>query len=223
MVLEHTPSHSSVKMLLILLSFFALALAAPLDPPLDLDTFTNLTETNRCSSSRDWRAYGFLIEDCFTAIQRIYIDEVVRKSPHEVYEFIAEGTYPKTRNPSVRTPSQYIVNSCTLSIVMLDWFGSRVSLPGSGPGAYEQSDTATFRDIYGAARVVEQDCLLPTRRPGWEAVGSRSSIGVFLWATDSSINHQLIGREENPSNSEIPNLISPNVSSNIANNIDSTK
>lgn len=62
-------------------------------------------------------------------------------------------------------------DSCTLSIVMLDWFRQRESLPGRGPRGYSQSDTATFRDIWGAARVVEGDCLLPTRRPGWDVVG----------------------------------------------------
>lgn len=54
---------------------------------------------------------------------------------------------------------------------MLDWFGPGRTLPGRGAVGYDQSDTATFRDIYRAARVVEEDCLLPTRRPGWDAVG----------------------------------------------------
>lgn len=55
---------------------------------------------------------------------------------------------------------------------MLDWFGQREPLPGREThGGYSKSDTATFRDIYGAARIVENDCLLPTRRPGWDVVG----------------------------------------------------
>lgn len=131
-------------------------------------------------------------------------------------------------------------DSCTLSIVMLDWFGRRGSLPGHGPGGYQPSDTATFRDVWGAARVVETDCLLPTRRPGWDAVGktrhhtsldppglaitrsfphdltpsvsagSKSSIGVFLWVTDSPINDQVTGRgrpmlDQSPNGSSIAN------------------
>lgn len=54
---------------------------------------------------------------------------------------------------------------------MLDWFGQREPLPGREPGPHSKSDTATFRDIYGAARIVENDCLLSTRRPGWDFVG----------------------------------------------------
>lgn len=192
------------------LLFFCLALAAPLDQIFTLNTFTNLTATSRCSSSQDWQAYAFLVEDCFTAIQRVYIEEVIRR-PDETYEFVAEGSYPKTKNPWVRTPAQYTVNSCTLSVVMLSWFGPREPLPGRGTGGYyEQSDTATFRDIWLAARVVERDCLLPTRRPGWEVVGAKSSIGVFLWATDSSINEQITGRQDVLNG--LPNLISPNAS-----------
>lgn len=96
-------------MLFVLFLPFALAIAAPLDLPLDLNTFENLTATNRCSKSREWRAYGFLIEDCFTAIQGLYINEVLKK-PNELYEFVAGGSSPTTRNPWVRTPSQYTVS-----------------------------------------------------------------------------------------------------------------
>ena len=55
--------------------------------------------------------------------------------------------------------------------MMLDWFGPGGLLPGRAGTGYEQTDTATFRDIYRTVRVVEEDCLLPRRRPGWDAVG----------------------------------------------------
>lgn len=146
--------------------------------------------------------------------------------------------------------------SCTLSIIMLDWFGPGGTLPGRGAVGYDQSDIATYRDIYRAARVVEEDCLLPTRRPGWDAVGktrhrfpssikpilhhgnrmvylasnslfacvgTKSSIGVFLWATDSSINDYFI-RGSRPLLHDLPILISPNASTTaVTNNIDSNK
>ena len=151
-------------------------------------------------------------------------------------------------------------DSCTLSIMMIDWIQSRASLPGLGPGDYGRLETATFEDIYGAARVVERDCLLPTRQPGWEvvgkikhnntahsfhattsiekggdtlyvctylmslrAIGRKSSIGIFLWGTHSAINDQIIGERESFSNISLPNLLSPNASSNFANNIESTE
>lgn len=93
-------------MLLTPFLFLALALAAALDDPA---SSPNLTATNRCSSSPDWQAYAFLVEDCFTAIQRVYIERVLQR-PDEMYEFVAEGTYPETRNPWVRTPFEYTVS-----------------------------------------------------------------------------------------------------------------
>ena len=108
--LRFTLPQSPIPVALIILSFLALALAAPLEPPLDLDAFRNLTATNRCADSPDWQAYAFLVEDCFTAIQRVYIEEVLNKRPDEVYEFVAPSSSPRTMNPWVRTPSQYIVS-----------------------------------------------------------------------------------------------------------------
>ena len=179
----------------ILLLIFAMAMASPLDLPLDLTNLKNLTTMNRCSSSPDWQAYAFLVEDCYTAIQRIYIERMLR-DPDELYEFVAQGAPRTTKKPGIRTPLQYTVSelaplchfqistlrltveikdSCTLSIVMLNWFGRREPLPGRGPGGHEQTDVATFREIYGAARIVERDCLLPSRRPGWDAVGKKTA------------------------------------------------
>ena len=53
-------------------------------------------------------------------------------------------------------------------------------------------------------------------------VGTKSSIGVFLWATDSSIDAQVMGRGGNALN-DLPKLISPNASTISENDIDSTK
>lgn len=87
------------------------------------------------------------------------------------------------------------IGSCTLSIIMLDWFNTKpYTLPGRTRRPYAEYDTATFKSIYAAARLIETDCLEPTRRPGWESVGAKSNIGVFLWATDSEINGQVMGR-----------------------------
>ena len=193
-------SHFSVVMPFVLLLFFTLTLAAPLDLSLDIATFKNLTATTRCSSSQDWQAYAFLVEDCYAAIQRVYIERMLNH-PDEAYEFVAPGAPRRSKKPGIRTPAQYTVSelapvsrfhpmclqnktvrltvrikdSCTLSIVMLNWFGRRDPLPGRGPGGHEQTDTATFREIYNAARIVERDCLLPTRLPGWDVVSKKTA------------------------------------------------
>ena len=270
-------------MLLVLFLFSTLAVAAPLDLPLNLDTFRNLTATNRCSDSADWQAYAFLVEDCYAAVQRLYIEDVLRK-PDISFEFISRYGHHRTKRPWIRTPAQISVSesssfafhvsysqeeqrksiavadendkdSCILTIMMLDWFGLGTGLPGRAGTGHEPTDTATLRDIYRAVRGVEEDCLLPRRQPGWDAVGethhqfpsylvpvpsprlndlpgiyltlfaragTKSSIGVFLWAADSSINAQVMGRGGNAVN-DLPNLISPNASSIVENDIDSRR
>lgn len=106
--LRFTLSHSLIIMLFSIFVFSAFVIAAPLDLPLDIANFRNLTATDRCSDSPGWQAPDFLAEDCFVAIQRVYIEKVLQK-PNELYEFYARGSYPTTKKPSVRTPVKYTV------------------------------------------------------------------------------------------------------------------
>lgn len=82
--------------------------------------------------------------------------------------------------------------SCTLAIVMLDWFKGG-ALPGSSAIHSGSSDTSSFAAIWKAAKTVEDGCLLQSRRPGWQAVGTKGELGVFLWATESEINQRVTG------------------------------
>ena len=97
--------HFSTTMLSIHFIIFALARAASLEVTMP----KNLTEPSRCTRSEDWQAYAFLVEDCYTAIQRLYIEEVLKK-PDAIYEFITTGTYPQTLHPWMRTPTEYTVS-----------------------------------------------------------------------------------------------------------------
>ena len=97
--------HFLITMLLIHFMVLALALAAPLEVVMP----KNLTAPSRCTRSEDWQAYAFLVEDCYTAIQRLYIEEVLKK-PDAIYEFITTGTYPQTLHPWMRTPIEYTVS-----------------------------------------------------------------------------------------------------------------
>ena len=95
--------------LFVLFLFSTLAVAAPLDLPLDVSTLRNLTATNRCSDSADWQAYAFLVEDCYAAVQRLYIEEVLRK-PDLSFEFISRYGHHSTKRPWIRTPVQISVS-----------------------------------------------------------------------------------------------------------------
>ena len=71
-------------------------------PPLT----TNLTAGRRC----DQEPQGvFLVEDCFAAVQALYIDHVIT-DPDKVYEFRPRSTPPKTKNPWMQLPIVYTVS-----------------------------------------------------------------------------------------------------------------
>ena len=105
-------SRSSIMLLFVLFLFSALAIAVPLDLSLDLGTFRNLTATNRCSDSADWQAHAFLVEDCYAAVQRLYIEEVLRKPDVSdvSFEFISRYGHHRTKRPWIRTPVQISVS-----------------------------------------------------------------------------------------------------------------
>lgn len=181
----------------------------------------SLGRHDRCDSStkQRWQAYAFLVEDCFVVVNQFYVEHVVR-NPDEIFEFSASRLRAHTRYPRVQTPdvythgkydslsssrelaldlraeddSSFTPESCTLAIVMLDWFRLG-QLPGNlrfNPRPY---DTSTSAGLFKAAKFVENECLDPPRRtPGWESAGAQGNIGVFLWATDSDINRQITER-----------------------------
>ncbi len=61
-------------------------------------------------------------------------------------------------------------DTCSLTVVTLNIFGPRV-LPGGDYKPYAEYDTATFKSLWQAARLVEEDCLLSLRTPGWIPAG----------------------------------------------------
>ena len=62
------------------------------------------------------------------------------------------------------------LDSCKLTITTLDTFGRGV-LPGGTDKPYADSDIATFKGIRDAGKIVEDECLLASRLPGWNPVG----------------------------------------------------
>lgn len=63
----------------------------------------NLTFSTRCVHSPSWQAPAFLVEDCFAAVQQVYIKHVLRH-PDEMFEFFRAGSYGNTKHPRVQTP-----------------------------------------------------------------------------------------------------------------------
>ena len=104
-------------MLFFLLTLLTLTSAAPLNLtfseailanatlPSPLPT-TNLIAGARCAKKP--QSY-WLVEDCFAAVQALYIDRVITQ-PDKVYEFRSRSTPAKTRNPWMEIPLVYTVS-----------------------------------------------------------------------------------------------------------------
>ena len=162
------------------------------EPPLN----KNLTAGLRCGQKPQPH---FLVEDCYAAVQALYIDHVITHAD-KTYEFRSGSTPPKTKNPWMQTPVFYTVSkrspsiqvfghwtngsnhergrswlmtdadTCSLTIVTLNIFGPKV-LPGGDYEPYADYDTATFKSLWQDARFLEEDCLLSLRMPGWTPTG----------------------------------------------------
>ena len=65
-----------------------------------------------CETAGSWQAYAFLVEDCYAAIQQMYIQDVMRH-PDEMYEFTGRGIRPKTIYTRIETPATYTVSECS--------------------------------------------------------------------------------------------------------------
>lgn len=104
-------------MLFFVLALLSLTSASPLNFTFPEVFLANVTLTNppptanliagaRCE--RESQGY-WLVEDCFAAVQALYIDRVITQ-PNKVYEFRSRSTAPKTRNEWVEIPLVYTVS-----------------------------------------------------------------------------------------------------------------
>ncbi len=64
-------------------------------------------------------------------------------------------------------------DTCTLAIVMLNFFGEK-DLPGEVEGPHASRDVTSFWEIWQAARQIESVCLLHSGLLGWAAEGMAS-------------------------------------------------
>lgn len=66
-----------------------------------------------------------------------------------------------------------VIATCTLAIVNFNTL-SRIDIPGNLPHGDAARDRATYREIYDAARAMEEQCVERGRPPGnvgWAVVG----------------------------------------------------
>lgn len=186
----------------ILLPLLFLPLSQTLPSPPTLETISNLTSSSPASNGRcapranfpTWYARNWIVEDCYAALQQLYIQETMLH-PNQEYEFLQPGASRKDpKIPSQGTPRKYTVNTCTLTIMLLSSFGpGALPSPPSLPVFRIQSDTSTYQKIWVAGRRLEYACPDEAGAMGWCAVGDNDALGIFIWATDSDINSRFRG------------------------------
>ncbi|CAD6583281.1 MAG: hypothetical protein ASARMPREDX12_001219 [Alectoria sarmentosa] len=130
-------------------------------PPFQPSLPLNASGNGNCASTTrypDWYSNGWITEDCYTAVQQLYLKEVLTH-PDEEYEFVTLGVSPtRPQLESQRTPRK---NLC--------------------PNNHDAELVPTWATAGG--HKIQQG---PDGR--WLMTGKDSAMGVFLWATNSQIN-----------------------------------
>lgn len=179
-----------------------------------------------CVASRDWTGMGYVAKDCQQVIERFIHEEVFKYLDQELefiapqvspYHTLPIAQTPRrytvgTKNPPSPLNSLYCdlsilqlislptpPGSCTLVIAMLN---SPVFSAGNIPDlplrSFYSTDTSNYPSLRNAALQLEDLCigdLLP-QHGAWQSVGSRNSIGIFLWGTFSKMD-RLVGMAVN--------------------------
>ncbi|KAL8762717.1 MAG: hypothetical protein Q9194_007497 [Teloschistes cf. exilis] len=146
--------------------------ATPIIPILSHNHTTLGDPSFQCVESESWRAPYFFKEDCYVAVQNLYKWDF-RFHPDVLFTFYAGGQRPAHSTQLVQTPKRYTETTCTLALVTLNMVNS-LGLPGSIPHGTAGVDKTTFREIYEAARTLEDRCVAQVGRPGklgWAPVG----------------------------------------------------
>ncbi len=123
----------------------------------------------RCTSLDEWVKPRYIEEDCNHVVHNIFGPEVERYGDIEL-EFVDLGTAPSGQFRFMQTPRKYRFRSCTMAIVMLDFFIPG-EVPGTGRGPFPNKDISTLRQAFTAARNVLHLCLQIRRELGWLEIG----------------------------------------------------
>ncbi|KAL8809701.1 MAG: hypothetical protein Q9200_003195 [Gallowayella weberi] len=121
---------------------------------------------------------------------------------NNVYEFFENGTkQDHPRYYGQATPRKYVFGSCTVSMVMMNdsRYGNLTSRNGVTTSkkvtTYAATDFSTWTDLWYASRQIYRLCGNDYKVPGWISIGDRSSIGVLMHATNSTIDKRINGTE----------------------------
>ncbi|KAL9016913.1 MAG: hypothetical protein Q9185_005735 [Variospora sp. 1 TL-2023] len=179
---------------ILLFSLSIFKVASRLPDPLVL---TSGGEEFTCTPSIDWRSKPFIPSDCTEAIEKFHTIEFEAKG-NTVYEFFQAGTRqedPKSYGQAL--PKQYTFGTCTLGIINMNDSSLEGLVPGmfSVVDEYATNDISTYKVVLDAAKQLYAVCTDAYDVPGYIAIGHKSSIGVFLYASNSTLEEKINATE----------------------------
>ena len=141
-----------------------------------------------CTARYEWTGKSYDPNDCLRALHH-FEDTDFQYYKGREFEFLTYGAIPKSNLPRIRLPRKYTVGSCEIVIAMIGSFA-----PGLLPGQtfrsepYQQTDISRFSYLWSVAAWLDATCLEKIKHLGWIATGENYDIGVFVWATGSTMN-----------------------------------
>ncbi|KAI4189067.1 MAG: hypothetical protein L6R41_001735, partial [Letrouitia leprolyta] len=140
-------------------------------------------------------------KDCYTALAQFETYEA-KKYGNTPFEFLPFGGSASSPFRKVGTPRRYYFETCTLAIVMLNYFDPKEL--GLRTGAtFSPRDVATFKDLGVAFLRTANECLSKFKNHsiedrvgfisgmGWSSTGMTASVGAFIWATGSQMDERV--------------------------------
>ncbi|KAL8825441.1 MAG: hypothetical protein Q9170_007788 [Blastenia crenularia] len=157
-----------------------------------------------CTRTDSWLTTEWAPIDCAGAIQNFHDIEVAPKG-ETVYEFIQAGA--AQRHPNYygqSTPRQYTYGNCTMAILNMNdtKLGNMVPNKATNFLGYDSDDFSSYEDIWNAAKNLYRICSVSYGVPGWLPIGFNHSTGVFLYATNSTLDSNINGTKPDTSISD---------------------
>ncbi len=178
-----------------LLIFGRLAMSLAITPALSLNALESngslSADPRRCTDSSSWMGEGYHAGDCAAAIHLLFQTEV-RSAPLQIREFYAMGKTPSPGHPVVETPKRYVKGTCTVAVVMLEFFAEGgMNLPDQPQYLpVRGADLSTWQSVWGGVLRIQQRCGAQSTM-GWETAGFERGIGVFMWSTGSAMDRSV--------------------------------
>ncbi len=154
-----------------------------------------------CTGSPAWLPYPdrpAFSQNCERALGLFHLE--VDRWGGMPWEFRSNGTPSRTPNPACDVPRRYVFDQCTIAIALMDSFPLFIFpelLPAPPAGGWQNTDVATYEELYEHIAFVVGICTEVVTLAGWTISGRFEGLGLFVFATHSDVDRVTGGLEHN--------------------------